>query len=174
MMIISIIFSNNLKRYVSQSGKNQKDIADDINVSPQTFNTWMKGIAIPRMGKIQKLADYFHINKSQLMEKEQENFFIDEKTRRIAQEIADNIIKEAEAKADQIVADANRDADEITTSAISYTDNLLANLEGALNTTLDSTSRQFSNFVDLCEQSLKQVKANRAELVGSDDAGSDM
>ena len=85
-----IIFSNNLKRYVSQSGKSQKDIADDINVSPQTFNTWMKGIAIPRMGKIQKLADYFHINKSQLMEKEKENFFIDERTRQIAQEIADN------------------------------------------------------------------------------------
>jgi len=85
-----IIFSNNLKKYVSQSGKSQKDIADDINVSPQTFNTWMKGIAIPRMGKIQKLADYFHINKSQLMEKEKEIFFIDEKTRQIAQEIADN------------------------------------------------------------------------------------
>jgi len=85
-----IIFSNNLKKYVSQSDKSQKDIADDINVSPQTFNTWMKGIAIPRMGKIQKLADYFHINKSQLMEKEKEIFFIDEKTRQIAQEIADN------------------------------------------------------------------------------------
>lgn len=62
------IFTTNLNYYVGISGKSQKEIADKIGVSPQTFNTWVKGIAIPRMGKIQALADYFHINKSDLID----------------------------------------------------------------------------------------------------------
>jgi len=62
------IFSKNLNSYVTKSGKNQSEIAKNIRVSPQTFNTWCKGIAIPRMGKVQTLADYFHINKSDLIE----------------------------------------------------------------------------------------------------------
>lgn len=62
------IFSKNLNSYVTKSGKNQSEIAKNIRVSPQTFNTWCKGIAIPRMGKVQTLADYFHINKSGLIE----------------------------------------------------------------------------------------------------------
>ena len=62
------IFSKNLNSYIDASGKTQLEIAKSINVSPQTFNTWVKGIAIPRMGKVQALADYFHINKSDLIE----------------------------------------------------------------------------------------------------------
>ena len=62
------IFSKNLNSYVTKSGKNQSEIAKNIRVSPQTFNTWCKGIAIPRMVKVQTHADYFHINKSDLIE----------------------------------------------------------------------------------------------------------
>ena len=62
------IFSKNLNSYIEASGKTQLEIAKSIGVSPQTFNTWCKGIAIPRMGKVQALADYFHINKSNLIE----------------------------------------------------------------------------------------------------------
>ena len=46
------IFSKNLCKYLSNSNKSQKEVADAINVSPQTFNTWCQGIALPRMGKI--------------------------------------------------------------------------------------------------------------------------
>lgn len=63
-----IIFMNNLNTYIEASGKTQAEIAKAIGVSPQTFNTWCKGIAIPRMGKVQALADYFLINKSDLIE----------------------------------------------------------------------------------------------------------
>ena len=40
------IFSKNLNSYISNSGKTQAEIAKNIGVSPQTFNTWCKGIAI--------------------------------------------------------------------------------------------------------------------------------
>lgn len=62
------IFSKNLNHYINKNNLTQLEIAKTINVSPQTFNTWVKGIAIPRMGKIQKLADYFGIYKSDLLE----------------------------------------------------------------------------------------------------------
>ncbi len=74
-----IIFSKNLNNYIQKSGKTQLEIATKIGVSPQTFNTWCKGIAIPRMGKVQALADYFHINKSDLIEdksnQEEESYY---------------------------------------------------------------------------------------------------
>ena len=61
-----MIFRMNLIRYLGNTPQNE--VAKAINVSPQTFNTWCQGIAIPRIGKLQKLADYFGINKSDLLE----------------------------------------------------------------------------------------------------------
>ena len=62
------IFSKNLNRYIAKSGKTQKAIADAIGVSPQSFNSWCQAVAIPRMDKLQLLADYFGIGKSDLLE----------------------------------------------------------------------------------------------------------
>lgn len=60
------IFSSNLLYYLGDTP--QIDVAKAIGVSPQTFNTWVKGIALPRMGKVQLLADYFKIQKSDLID----------------------------------------------------------------------------------------------------------
>ena len=85
------IFSKNLNKLISKSDKKQVDIASDIGVSPQTFNTWVKGIAIPRMNKIQALADYFGVSKSDLVDnKPDEEYYIDPRTAEIAQEIKDS------------------------------------------------------------------------------------
>ena len=62
------IFSRNLKRYVALSGAKQKDVAAVIGVSTGTFTDWVKGRAYPRMDKLQRLADYFGIKKSDLVE----------------------------------------------------------------------------------------------------------
>lgn len=99
------IFSKNLLKYIDISQKKQKEIADAIGVSPQTFNTWCQGIALPRMGKVQALADYFHINKSDLIEdKEQtEEYYLNEETKKVAQEIYEN-------KELSLLFDAARDA----------------------------------------------------------------
>lgn len=65
------IFSRNLNNYLSLNNKTQKEVADAIGVSPQTFNTWCQGIALPRMGKVQLLADYFNIGKTDLIDEKQ-------------------------------------------------------------------------------------------------------
>ena len=63
------IFSENLIRYLDSSGKRQIEVANAIGVSSGTFCDWVKGRAYPRMDKVQKLADYFGISKSDLVEK---------------------------------------------------------------------------------------------------------
>ena len=62
------IFSQNLARLLSKKGVTQVDAAKVIGVSPQVFNSWMKGIAIPRVGKLERLAEYFDVYKSELLE----------------------------------------------------------------------------------------------------------
>lgn len=86
------IFSRNLSRLLEENDKTQKEVADAISVSPQTFNTWVKGVALPRMGKVQALADYFNIPKSALIEEqlEKDGHYVDPETIEIAQEIYQN------------------------------------------------------------------------------------
>ena len=66
------IFSRNLNDLLETQGKTQLEVANAIGVSPQSFNTWTQGKILPRMGKIQLLADYFGINKSDLLEEKTE------------------------------------------------------------------------------------------------------
>ena len=62
------IMAKNLAYYVEKSGKTQKDIAEIINVPTSTFNAWMKAQKYPRIDKIEMLANYFGILKSDLIE----------------------------------------------------------------------------------------------------------
>ena len=88
------IFSKNLNKYLSLSNKTQKEVADAIGVSPQTFNTWCQGIALPRMGKVQLLADYFGIGKTDLIDEKEdlpvEHYYLNEDAREMAQFMFEN------------------------------------------------------------------------------------
>lgn len=84
------IFQRNLLALLSSREKTQKEVAEAIGVSPQTFNTWCQGIALPRMGKVQKLADYFGVSKSTLIDEaseETEGYYLNPETARVAQRI---------------------------------------------------------------------------------------
>lgn len=62
------VFSENLKHYLSVNDKSQKELADGIGVSPQLVNTWTQAKNIPRMGKIDRIAEFLHIRKSDLID----------------------------------------------------------------------------------------------------------
>ena len=66
------IFSKNLSYYVKLSGRDQKEIAEYVGVAPSTFNEWVKAKKYPRIDKIEKLANYFGILKSDLIENKKE------------------------------------------------------------------------------------------------------
>lgn len=61
------IFAKNLNHYIYLNGKQQKEVAKDLGFSPTTFNTWCMGKIMPKMGKVQAIADYFGILKSDLI-----------------------------------------------------------------------------------------------------------
>lgn len=68
------IFASNLKKYMEQNGKSRKDMADAIGVSYYTFTSWVTGQKYPRMDKVEMLANYFGILKSDLIEEKPENW----------------------------------------------------------------------------------------------------
>ena len=86
------IFAKNLNKFLEKSGKSQREVAQAIGVIPTTFNTWCLAQSLPRMGKIQALADYFKINKSDLIEDtidntSNEECYLNSETKEIAQKI---------------------------------------------------------------------------------------
>lgn len=62
------IFAKNLAYYLDRSGRDQKEVAEVVGVAPSTFNEWMKAKKYPRIDKIEILANYFGILKSDLIE----------------------------------------------------------------------------------------------------------
>ena len=66
------IFAKNLAYYLERSGKDQKVVAEVVGVAPSTFNEWMKAKKYPRIDKIEMLANYFGILKSDLIEEVEE------------------------------------------------------------------------------------------------------
>lgn len=67
-----IIFAKNLSYFVERSGKTKKELADIAGVAPSTFNDWTKGKKYPRIDKVEALANYFGILKSDLIEEKTE------------------------------------------------------------------------------------------------------
>lgn len=63
------IYTDNFEKYMRMSGKNQKEIAAAVGVSAPTVNDWLKGKKMPKMQNVQKLADLFHVNLSDLVER---------------------------------------------------------------------------------------------------------
>lgn len=64
------VFARNLAKYLHRSGKSQREMAEIVGVSSSTFNEWMRAKKYPRIDKIELMASYFGINKSDLIEDE--------------------------------------------------------------------------------------------------------
>lgn len=62
------VFGKNLSYYLKIHGKEQKEVAAIVGVAASTFNEWVKGKKYPRMDKVEMLANYFGILKSDLIE----------------------------------------------------------------------------------------------------------
>ncbi|MFJ5566102.1 LexA family protein [Lysinibacillus xylanilyticus] len=70
---LKIVFSKNLKQQLDKRGLNQTDMARDLNLPETTVSNWMKASTYPRPDKIQLMADYFNIRRSELTEEQPTN-----------------------------------------------------------------------------------------------------
>lgn len=62
------IFSENLIKYMNLSGENQSEVAAAIGVTKSSMSAYALGVKMPRMDKIQKLAEHFGVGISDLVE----------------------------------------------------------------------------------------------------------
>jgi transcriptional regulator len=60
-------FRINLKKYLKEQRKTQKDLAEYLEVSPAIVSYYIKGINTPRMDKIDKISEFFGIERSDLI-----------------------------------------------------------------------------------------------------------
>lgn len=62
------IFSKNLRYYMNINKKEQVDLINDLGFNKSSVSTWCNGTRLPRMDKVDALAKYFGINRSDLIE----------------------------------------------------------------------------------------------------------
>lgn len=83
------IFSKNLNYYMTINGKSQTDLINDLGFNKSAVSTWCNGTRLPRMDKVEILARYFNINRSDLIEEKKttSEYYLNDETARLAQEM---------------------------------------------------------------------------------------
>lgn len=88
------IFSKNLNHFMELNGKTQTDLINDLGFNKSAVSTWCNGTRLPRMDKVETLAKYFGVNRSDLIEDKSEKandyYYLNEETRQIAQDAFEN------------------------------------------------------------------------------------
>lgn len=62
------IFATNLNNLMQREHKSRKDLSDALGISYFTITAWVNGTKYPRMDKVEMLANYFGVLKSDLIE----------------------------------------------------------------------------------------------------------
>ena len=62
------VMSVNIKKYMDRNGIDRNKLASDLGQAYTTVSDWVNGKTYPRIDKIEMLADYFHIEKADLVE----------------------------------------------------------------------------------------------------------
>lgn len=65
--------SKNLKKYLKLYSVSRMQLSESLGISYSTVSDWINGNAYPRIDKIEMMANYFGINKSDLVEEEKYN-----------------------------------------------------------------------------------------------------
>ena len=84
------IFSSNLRKYMDLNGKTQIDLINDLGFNKSAVSTWCNGTRLPRMDKVDALARYFGIRRSDLIEEKSDSpidshYYLDEDAREVAE-----------------------------------------------------------------------------------------
>ena len=62
------IFAKNLRMFMQSSGKDRKEIAKALDIPYSTLTDWANARKYPRINSIEKIAQYFGVSKSDLIE----------------------------------------------------------------------------------------------------------
>jgi len=70
---IKEIFAENFKQYREKSDKTTSELAEALGVAQSTISDWENAKKMPRAGALEKISEYFKINKSDLLLDKNEN-----------------------------------------------------------------------------------------------------
>ena len=65
------IFAENLQKYMDENNVSRKDLSEALKISYYTVTSWVNGSKYPRMDKVEMIANYFGIQKSDLIEEKE-------------------------------------------------------------------------------------------------------
>lgn len=65
---IAIIIGNNVGKLLYENNIYQRAFAKTLGVDESTVGKWILGKSVPRMGMIEKMSNYFGIEKSDILE----------------------------------------------------------------------------------------------------------
>lgn len=83
------IFSKNLKHYMNYYNKDRNDICNALDIPYTTVSDWLNSKKYPRIDKIELLANYFNIQKSDLIESKEKPSELDQLLFSKAKELTD-------------------------------------------------------------------------------------
>lgn len=94
-------FSNNLKHYMTVYDTSAKKLSDDLGLSAATISYWLSGKKYPTLENIERLADYFHVQMTDLIDDHANKTRVDPQTieARIISTGIDKMTKENREKA---------------------------------------------------------------------------
>lgn len=73
------IFAKNLKHYMDLNNKDRNNICEILDIPYTTLSDWLNAKKYPRIDKIEILANYFKIEKSDLIEEKEKNEISDKR-----------------------------------------------------------------------------------------------
>ena len=72
------IMAKNIRRHMDAAGVKPKDVCDALKIPMPTFSDWINGKTYPRIDKIERMAAYFGVSKSALVEENTSNAFVED------------------------------------------------------------------------------------------------
>lgn len=63
------IMAANIQRLMERKGRTRAEVCEDLGLKYTTFTDWVKGKTYPRIDKIELMANYFGVSKSELVER---------------------------------------------------------------------------------------------------------
>ena len=64
------VFAENLRRVLDAKGVSQQQLAEAVGVSDASVSFWLSASRYPTPGKVQKIADYLGVRKTQLIDRQ--------------------------------------------------------------------------------------------------------
>jgi transcriptional regulator with XRE-family HTH domain len=87
------VFSRNLRFYMDRNNKSQVDLITDLGFNKSSVSTWVNGSRLPRMDKVDVLAEYLHCTRSDLIEEhelDENQYYLSKETQRITNFLSKN------------------------------------------------------------------------------------